>query len=458
MALQIKVGSFDKTGTAPPVDQSVSWSTDAAWSVDATVETIIFWSEDPTAYNTFEEGVGTSLGFVSKTAVTDDWALWTGSNSGGAFGLGLAITDTWGSFCVATGASAFIGRTAESNAAVKTFDTNGFTLTWNPNHATPLKIHYMAFSGLLASKVVNWTYNTGPREVTGVGFCPDLLVNLGFVGAGDPGSALSSVVSLGYANHDIEQGMVAWTTLDTGLSSGGHNHSNCGRLLLGDRFGGFLNENDPATALRFDVEFTGMTTDGFTYTGTTHSAFGYSPAFATLCIKGVASEIGVTTKPTTAAPAAHSIALSGMTNAQGIVLTSVQDVTTSTPATHDRLGIGAWDGVTQAAAAHEARDDYVNIGAGPFGFDLVGICHKIARDDRLFIKVDNFTPSIDAAAVGVALNASSADLSWTTNDSTATALLYLVLGAGTAGVCEPIETAGSFAGTWVDTQMVPVFA
>ncbi len=452
MALQIKVGNTTKTGGAAPVSQAVSWSTDAAWPVSAAPNACLMWTESGTpggntTYNAWNVGVGTNFGFSG--AALDTFHAWSGSQDGGAFGGATAITIMDTRFIGQPAHSAFVGTSGMSAAALASYDSNGFTLTWDPDHADGKLLGYLAMSGLEQAKIISFTYASGDQEVTGVGFCPDLLIVLGFVEAGDPGTALTARMSLGFANHALQQQAVTWTTIDGGLLDAGHRHSNCGRNLIQNRFGGLLDEDDAATPLKFDVELTGMTTDGFTYTGTTHVALTVNKEFRVLCLKGIASQIGVTNKPTTAAPAAHAIALSGFTGVNAIMLASVQTVTNATPQTHDRLGFGAWDGVTQSAATHEAEDDHVNIGAGPFGFDLVGSCHNITRDDRLFIKCDNATPTTEAEAVGSALSTSGADLSWTLNDAVATELLYIVLGSGTSGVCEAVAAQGTWAYAWI---------
>lgn len=442
MAIYVKVGTFSKSTSASPASQSISWSTDSAWPVNTVPNALLMWSEGGQTSGTWVHGVGTCIGF-SDSARTGRY-FWAGTSDTGAFSGPTSHTGERTGFVQNTGDDSFTGQQNTSLAAVASYDTNGFTLTWSPNQTSARLIHYLAFGNVSNATYKQWTINPGTQTITSVGFCSDLLINITYVSSGDPGGSNSAEGGFGMANHDLQQFAMAWANCDSAVGG----KTNSGRYQSSARMATLIQSGDASTPVYDDAELIAMTSDGFQYFGR-HTSGGIGVGVSTLCLKGIASNIGVSNKPTGAAPVTQSIALSGLTAVRGILLASDQNTTSSSAATNNRFGLGAWDGVTQAASVHDAQDEYISPNAGGFGFFLFGNAHGLGRDDRVFIKVDNSAnpgpddsvphatfPNIDAEAVGSSLTTSSADISWTTNDAVGTEMAYCVFGEGSAGTCD----------------------
>ena len=83
---------------------------------------------------------------------------------------------------------------------------------------------------------------------------------------------------------------------------------------------------------------------------------------------------------------------------------------------HTRLGIGASDGTSAGSSALQDED-------GPNKTNV----NSIDKTSKVFVKVNNVTPAIDAEANLSSLDAGGFTLNWTTNDAVATEMLYLAL-------------------------------
>ena len=100
---------------------------------------------------------------------------------------------------------------------------------------------------------------------------------------------------------------------------------------------------------------------------------------------------------------------------RAVLLASVQRVTSSSIATVTRLGIGASNVTTNGSSAVQSTTGSKSS------------VHSIDKTSKAFVTVDNNTPAIDAEATVTGFNVDGFTLSWTTNDSVATEILYLAL-------------------------------
>jgi hypothetical protein len=94
----------------------------------------------------------------------------------------------------------------------------------------------------------------------------------------------------------------------------------------------------------------------------------------------------------------------------------VQNTAKTSPTTQTRLGTGASDGTNDGSSAVSDTD----------ASNLTNLAN-ITKTDRVFMKVNNSGTTIDAEADMTSLDVAGFTLSWTTNDSIATEMLYLAL-------------------------------
>jgi len=160
-----------------------------------------------------------------------------------------------------------------------------------------------------------------------------------------------------------------------------------------------------------------MDADGFTLNYSV--ANNWTGYLYSLALAGVRVRVGSFTKAVAAAPAVQAVTGLGF-KPNLVVLSSVQDVarasgTITNPA---RRGLGASDGTTAGCSAYSDED----------GRNTSSV-HAIDKTNKLFMKMDNATQTIDAEADLASLDADGFTLRWTTNDAVATEVLYFALGA-----------------------------
>ena len=155
-----------------------------------------------------------------------------------------------------------------------------------------------------------------------------------------------------------------------------------------------------------------MNADGFTLNFTNTGSAAAARVFS-LALKGVNVKPGSFLKATAAAPAAQAITGVGFRPSL-VMLASVQNTTSATPAVHSRFGLGASDGTTEGSSAFQDQN-----GAGTTVVDAID------KTSKVFMKLDNSTPVIDAEADLTSFGTDGFTLNWTTNDAVQTQILYL---------------------------------
>ncbi len=101
---------------------------------------------------------------------------------------------------------------------------------------------------------------------------------------------------------------------------------------------------------------------------------------------------------------------------RAVLLHSVQDLAQASPVAQARVGIGASDGVTRGCSAFE-----------DLNAQATSNVQSIDRTSKVFVKVNNGTPAIDAEADLFSLDPGGFTLNWTTNDTAQTQILYLAI-------------------------------
>ena len=302
------------------------------------------------------------------------------------------------------------GEVAVAEADLSSWNDTNFTLNWTTNDANSYVIHYIAIGGSdVSAKVVDWTMRTavGNQAVTGVGFQPDVVFHAhgGHAFTGALGTNLAGgAFGLGVMDFDGEQWAFANWTADNSANS------NTQRGQLTDA--ALLSFNNTPT-IQKRASWVSMNADGFTMNFITAS--GAAARVFSLALKGVNVKPGSFTKAVTAAPAPQPI--TGVGFRPGLVmLASVQNTTSATPVAHSRFGLGASDGTTEGSTAFQDTDALATISVD-----------AISKTSKVFMKVDNNTPAINAEADLTAMGADGFSLNWTTNDAVATEILYLSL-------------------------------
>lgn len=184
--MAVNVGSFTKSTAAASVDQAVT-------GVGFTPKALILWTAGTTTAGGFVDGYTYAIGLTA------------GASSSGS--ISAASQDNQGtSNCSKRSAAKALtivqwGEALLAECDLKSFDADGFTLTWTTNDGNAYIINYMALGGpnLSNAKVVDWTLGaaTGNRSVTGVGFQPDCVLHLGANAATVPESSATAQVMIG---------------------------------------------------------------------------------------------------------------------------------------------------------------------------------------------------------------------------------------------------------------------
>ena len=102
-----------------------------------------------------------------------------------------------------------------------------------------------------------------------------------------------------------------------------------------------------------------------------------------------------------------------------LLVAGVQNTVQANPQAQNYFGLGASDGLSEGSSAVLDRNNVATTNAR--GIDKTG---------KVFMKVNNYTPKIDAEAKLSSLDSDGFTLNWTTNDAVATQMLYLALGTG----------------------------
>lgn len=183
---------------------------------------------------------------------------------------------------------------------LKTFDSDGLTITWNvKTNTTQYIIHCMAFGGdsITGVKVAQTTINrsgTGNIATTGAGFQPDFLM---FINAGN--IAVNSVVSSSVAgsyNLGFCDPIKTWASSVSEIDAQSTLNSNEANNIASTTkcITHWLNSSSANAA----ASRVSMDSDGYTLNWTTNPAS--TMPYAYLAIQGGLWEVGNTTQPTSA--------------------------------------------------------------------------------------------------------------------------------------------------------------
>lgn len=381
---QFKVGSR----TAPG-----STGSEAITGLGFQPKAIIFWgngandgtvSANMTFFRGFSDGTNNDVRRDSKVDNIEDT---TGIING-------ATT----SYCIAQVTHDGVSSTTLAEAAITSFDTDGFTLNWVTRTAN-FHYSYLAIGGdEVEAFVGRFTTGsgTGPRSTTGVGFEPSCLffIPLYFTNFGVAGDDLNGVGnnwwSDGAAPNPVIKGrqqttypIFAANTSDT--------------------------VDLAATLTSYD-------SDGFTYNRVTNNQADVTVVF--LALKGVACRTGVANKPTSAT----TQSITGLPfPPEAVVVGSFGHAASANSVNDVKISLGASDGTTEACT-HGTLDS---------GLTTTEANNIFSTSKIIQIQAAESGTALQGSADMTGFTSSGFDLDWTTSDATAREFWYAAFGPDT---------------------------
>jgi hypothetical protein len=274
-----------------------------------------------------------------------------------------------------------------NEAVIKSFNTDGFVLTWNTVWASAgIQYNYIAIGGsdVTNATVVSWTgqASTGTQDVTTVGFQPDLVLHLSSgSGSASPKTETYTVYMLGAmdsaGNQWCEYGEASPGTPTNTVRA---QMTNCCILDTG-----------AGTAIYNQAAYSAMLSNGFRVNWGTYGA---QKKLLSLCIKGGQYLVGNYAKTTNAAPAIDSVSTTGKI-AKGILFATDSYTAYNTAAvTGGRLSIGASDGTNNATCGIQNKHNVATSVAKKFEYvdKSIVICNNDTQTNDTNAKIAVFGP------------------------------------------------------------------
>ncbi|HEY7160728.1 MAG TPA: hypothetical protein VH815_05680, partial [Acidobacteriota bacterium] len=381
----IKTGSFTKA--------TANGNQVLAHGLGTTPKAVIFWS---TGRNNEAFGTSFHYAFGATDGTTSRCSSAASQDNVGTSNASRRISTTPLTFVE-------WGENVVAEATFVSWNATNITLNWTTNNNQAYVIHFVAIGGTdVQAKVIGWTMPTatGNFSVTGTGFRPDVVIH--------------SHVGSGYTdalNASADNAAIATGVMDT---EGAVSSS---EILIVDAAG----TSDTQRNQRTDACFTAinnalgvtkqatlasMDNNGFTLNFSV--ANGNAANAFSLSLKGLNSHTGAFNKSTAGAPASQTVTGVGFTPTF-VFFSSFMDVAQGAPVDQGRYGQGASDGTTEGSSTFQDTN-----GQGTTSVD------SIDKTSKVFVKVDNNTPTINAEADLTSFNSNGFTLNWTTNDNVAT--------------------------------------
>jgi hypothetical protein len=326
--------------------------------------------------------------------------------------------------------------TAAGNAelirgVVKTFDSDGATITWNVKNTTQYIIHALFIGGtditnVFVGQTTAGTTSTGAKGYTGVGFKPDIElfaagsnVTVNTLTAGTAfsiGASLSSAKQFANAIK-VQDAITAVSAQNAGV------YFAAAQCLAATKL-------TASSTWDLRASFTSHDTDGFTLTHNTAPVASTFP-FIFMCIKGGYWDVGAFTQR--ASSGVQTTTQVVFADPEALLLTISDDITkdainiTNTASVNVTMGIGACDNTAEGYIAF--GDGYQ---ASPCKPVMISSTSKLIR---------NVTPNATATSsttdsecdISDMISLGDFDINWTTADATARWIGYVLLQKGPAG-------------------------
>jgi hypothetical protein len=388
MSLLAKVGSFAaNTSTG---DQAVT-------GVGFTPKAIIFFGSAVTATG-FSAGAQAFFGFTAGASESFCGTLASDDNANPSNSAKRAAAK-----CIAMLTSGAT-NSADAEADLKTFDADGFTITWTDAPAAAYLVNYLALGGDTLTNAKAGEYaapaGTGDASVTGVGFQPDCLITFGpAINAGAPQTAVNAQNMFGLATA-TQEATCRFADADNQTTT------NVNSEQEGAQF--------KAWAGTFESTLSTMDADGFTENWTTTLS---GRRFYYLALKGGLYQVGAETQATSATT--KDTATSGMTPAALLAFSWNLAASSSQSVLVGKSSVGASDGTNHRGGWIEAVDARATASVG-------------TNTNKLYSQTNILTmatsDSTTDAAADVAFASEKFTMNWTTADATAREFIYLAVG------------------------------
>ncbi len=388
----IKTGSFTKSTTTG--NQVI------AHGLGTTPKAMIFWT---TGRNNEAFGTSFHYSFGATDGTTSRCSSAASQNAAGTSNASRRISTTpitiveW-------------GETVIAEASFGSWNATNITLNWTTNNNQGYVIHFVAIGGTdVQAKVLGWTMPTatGNFSVTGTGFRPDVVIH-SHVGSGYTGAIGSSATNAGIATGIMDTDGDLWSSevfiVDGAGTSDTQRHQ---------RTDACFTAIDNGLGVTKRATLASMNANGFTLNFST--ANGNAANAFSLALKGLNSHTGSFNKTTAAAPASQTITGVGFTPTF-VWFSSFMDTAEGAPVDEARYGVGASDGTTEGSSTFQDTNNLNTTSVD-----------SIDKTSKVFMKVDNNTPTINAEADFTSFTATGFTINWTTNDNVATQILYFVL-------------------------------
>lgn len=387
------VGSFGKSTSGAPVTQAV------AHGLGVAPKAILFWTNGKTtatASANYLYSFGMTDGTTSAAiATSSDDNVGTSAAHRRIASKALSVMNAAG--------------TVLAEADLQSSDATNFTLNWTTNNATAYVVHFVAIGGNdISAKVLTWALAlaTGNQAVTGTGFMPDVVLHaqVGVLVSSIPSTTTHAGQGLSVMDRNGSQWASFQGLIDASAISDTQRYQRSNKSLAV-----ILND----LSVSKEATYVSMDSNGFTVNvGTTNS---WDNQVASLALKGARFASGCFNKSTSAAPASQSI--TGLSFRPSVVLlASTLNTSSTVGVSQARFGIGA--GTTAAEGASAWQDTDALDTTSTDGID---------KTDKIFIKMNNDTRTVDAEADLTSMDATGFTLNWTTNDAIATEVCYLAL-------------------------------
>jgi hypothetical protein len=299
----------------------------------------------------------------------------------------------------------------KGSAVLKSFDADGFTLTWANADGVQRKVFCLALGGTditnATVKNIAPTSSTGNQSFTGVGFKPDALIYIGQTTAVGANYAVDKFnQEVGFADSSLNTGADAYS------SANAANPTSARRYQRTNKFLEMLNSaadtsNEEATLVSLD-------SDGFTLNFTT----GNTNGFYVLALKGARFKVGSFNQP--ASTGDQSVTGLGFQPSALILTSACTSSSTSIVTSSNTLSFGA--GVSSSSRDCVWHGDISAV--TPSKCDSDSNTSAIIR----LLTAGTGSPALNAAADLKSMDSGGFTLTWSTVDSTPREIVYMGIG------------------------------
>jgi len=297
------------------------------------------------------------------------------------------------------------GSAVALEAALVSFDADGFTINWSV--ASSAKFHYIAMAGAdFQAHVDSFDMNgsTGQQTVTGVPFQPKAVLFFGVIDNTTEGTTTSGKLSIGCATASNERWALSLYNLDAQAASVAKSYLTESKCIV----------RTDHSAVTLAADFVAFTSDGFTVDITTALAC----RMPFVCFGGSADfQANTVTQPTSNG----AVAESGIGLAPDAVILVGSKIATLDTITADANTSFGW-------ADENADESFLTLDID----DAAGVSDSRSahNSNACVVKVRADGDVTEAVAVMSSLDSDGFTLNWTTTNALASIIGYLAMGTG----------------------------